>query len=95
MDISYREARTMNKEEARRQVVNTYLAIGNISNVALLWHTSHNVVRKWVRRFEEADEELRDSSRRPRSFPYKTSEGIEEKILEAKRRTGYGRKRLA
>jgi len=95
MDISYRKACTMNKEEARRQVVNTYLAIGNISQVALLWHTSRNVVHKWVRRFEEGDEKLKDRSRRPHSSPFKTSEDIEEKVLEARKRTGYGRKRLA
>ena len=58
MDVSHRKACTMNKEEARRQVVNTYLAIGNISKVALLWHTSGNVVRKWIRGFEEGNKEL-------------------------------------
>jgi hypothetical protein len=36
MDISHREIYAMNKEEARKQVVNSYLAIGNISKVALL-----------------------------------------------------------
>ena len=50
MDISYRQIYAMNKEEARKQIVNSYLAIGNISQVARLWHTSRNVVRKWVKR---------------------------------------------
>ena len=36
MDISCREIHGMNKEEARKEVVNSYLAMGNISRVALL-----------------------------------------------------------
>ena len=60
-----------------------------------MWHTSRNVVRKWLRRFEEGDEKLKDRPRRPHSSPSKTSEDIEEKVLEARNRTGYGRKRLA
>ena len=70
MDISYREIYAMNKEEARKQIVSSYLTSGNISQVARLWHTSRNVVRKWVKRFEQ-------------------------KVLEARKKTGYGRKRLA
>ena len=46
MDISYYEVYTMNKEEARRLIIETYLD-------NRLWHTSRHVVRKWVRRFEE------------------------------------------
>ena len=96
MDISYREIYAMNKEEARRQLVNSYLTIGNISRVAFLWHTSPNVVRKWVRRFEEeGNEGLRDRSKRPHFSPNKTSQEIEQKVLEARKKTEYGRKRLA
>jgi len=96
LDISYREAYQMNKEGARKQIVDTYLAVGSVSRVARLWQTSRNVVRKWVRRFEDEGEEgLKDRSRRPRSSPQQTAEDIEQKVLEARRKTGYGRKRLA
>jgi len=96
MDISYKEAYSMNREEARKQVINTYLSLGNISQVAYLWHTSRNVVRKWVRRFEEEGAEgLKDRSRRPYLSPNKTSQDTEQKVLEARKRTGYGRKRLS
>lgn len=96
MDISYREIYMLNKEAARRQVVNSYLASGNISQVARLWHTSRNLVRKWVKRFEENGEEgLKDESKRPHSSPRKVSNEVEQKVLEARKKTGYGRKRLA
>jgi len=89
MDISY-------KEEARRQIVDTYFTVGSISQVARLWHTSRNVIRKWVRRFKQKGEEgLRDESRKPYSSPHKVSHDIEQKVLEARKKTGYGRKRLA
>jgi len=38
MDLSYQEA---------------YHTTGSISGTARLWHTSRNVVRKWVRRYQE------------------------------------------
>ena len=53
MDISYQEAYTMNKEEARRLIIETYLDTGNLSFTAHLWRTSRQVVRKWVRRYQE------------------------------------------
>jgi len=63
LDISYREAYQMNREGARKQIVDTYLvdktlrAVGSVSRVARIWHTSRNVVRKWSRRFEDEGEE--------------------------------------
>jgi transposase len=96
MDISYGQLYKMNQEEARKEIVHSYLACGNISRVARLWQTSRNVVRKWVSRFEKDGEEgLKDKSRRPASSPHKTPADIEQRIFEARRKTGYGRKRLA
>lgn len=72
MDISYREIYVMNREEARKQIVNNYLATENISQVVRLWRLSRNVVRKWVRRFEQKGEKgLGDESKKPHSSPEK------------------------
>jgi len=61
-----------------------------------LWRTSRSVVRKWVRRCEEREEEgLEDESRKPRSSPEKISNKVEQEVLKARKKTGYGRKRLA
>jgi len=51
MNLSYREVYVMNREEARRQLVETYMATGNLSESARLWQTSRHLVRKWVCRY--------------------------------------------
>jgi len=38
MDIPYKEIYAMNKEEARKQVVDTYFTVGSISQVVLADH---------------------------------------------------------
>jgi len=53
MDVSYKEAYAMNPEQARMKLVETYLTCGSIAETARRWHTSRNLVRKRVRRFEE------------------------------------------
>jgi len=55
MDLSYKEVCAMNREETRRQWVETYMAMatGNLSETARLWQTSRHLVRKWVRRYQE------------------------------------------
>ncbi|MGC9530436.1 MAG: helix-turn-helix domain-containing protein [Candidatus Bipolaricaulaceae bacterium] len=74
----------------------TYLATGSIAETARRWHTSRNVVRKWVQRYhEEGLPGLSDRSHRPRCSPSQTPAEIEAMVVEAKRATGYGRKRLA
>jgi transposase-like protein len=72
--------------------VETYLTCGSIAETARRWHTSRNLVRKWVRFWEEG---LQDRSRRPRSSPSQTPGEIEAKVREARECTGYGRKRLS
>jgi transposase-like protein len=63
MDISYKEVYTMSKGEAKRRIVETYLATKNLSHTAQVWHTSRHVVRKWVRRYEkEGSSSLEDCS---------------------------------
>jgi len=96
MDVSYKEAYTMNRQEARRRLVNTYGTTGNLSATARLWHTSRQLVRKWVRRYQKQGEKgLVDHSRRPMAFPHQVPSQIEEKVGQARKKTGYGRKRLA
>lgn len=96
MDVCYKEAYTMNKAEARRRLVETYEATGNLSQTARLWGTSRPGVRKWVRRYQrEGPSGLEDRSRRLRASPSQTPPKVEEMVVEARRKTGYGRKRLA
>src|SRR5512136_2721746 len=96
MDVSYREAYRMTPVEARRRLVETYTATQSISAAARRWHTSRAVVRKWVRRYRARGlKGLEDASRRPQHSPEQTRPRLEQAVRQARKDTGYGRKRLA
>ena len=95
MEIFYQEMSKIDKIEARKRVIETYLETGSIRKTARLWGTSRGVVRKWVRRYESRGEEgLKDLSRRPHYSPRKTCEDMEKKVWELRKDTGYGKRRL-
>jgi len=95
-DLAYRTIHAMNLVKARRQLMKTYQETSSIRETARRWHTSRQVVRKWVRRFEaEGDAGLQDRSRRPNSCPRQTPPQIELQVREAREATRYGRERLA
>ncbi|MEM4402493.1 MAG: leucine zipper domain-containing protein [Candidatus Caldarchaeum sp.] len=96
MEVSYQHVYAMNKEQARRQLVQTYEQTGSIAQTARLWQTSRQVVRKWVGRFHaEGAAGLADRSRRPHSCPQRTPTTLEEKIVRLRQQTGFGRERLS
>jgi transposase-like protein len=96
MDISYQTMYTLNPQEARRRVVQTYQEVGSIAQTARAWHTSRQVVRKWVRRYESEEEDgLQDQSRRPHTSPRQTSPLLEDQVVQLRQATRYGRKRLS
>jgi transposase len=96
MDLSYKEIYMMNPELAKLRLLQTFWKTKSISETARRWKTSRQVVRKWLRRYEAGGREaLLEHSRRPRHCPTQTSARIEHIILEARKTTGYGRKRLA
>jgi hypothetical protein len=43
MELSYQEVYTMNKTQARHQLVQTYLQTGSLAQTARLWQTSHEL----------------------------------------------------
>jgi len=95
MDFPYKEVYAMNPKEVRKKLIET-LKLRSISQLAKLWSCSRNTIRKWKRRYEELGEAgLEDLTRRPKNSPKKISPQIEEKVIEARKKTGYGRKRLA
>ena len=95
-DLAYGEVYAMSREEARQRLVRTYQEMGNISETARRWHTSRQVVRKWVSRFRaEGEVGLEDRSRRPHHSPRRTAPELEEQVVESRQATGYGPRRLA
>jgi len=96
MDMSYKEMDQMNPVMARHNLVMSYQQSGSIAATARRWRTSRAVVRKWLRRYESDSEAgLVDRSRRPHSSPRHTPPAVEQKVLDLRIATGYGRRRLA
>jgi transposase len=95
-DMAHREVHIRNVAEARKRLMQTHQETGSIRSTARQWHTSRQVVRKWLRRFEQEGEAgLCDRSRRPHHSPNQTSEQLEGLVLQAREATQYGRERLA
>jgi len=92
-DMAYRKVPTMNPVEARKRLIRTFQETGNISETARRWHTSPQVVHKWLRRYQK--EGLRDRSCHPHHSPRQTPPEVEQQVPEARRATNYGRECLA
>lgn len=96
MEISYQEVYRMNLIQARLGLVRSYQQSGSIAATAREWHTSRQVVRKWLRRYNlHGEGGLCDLSRRPHHCPRQTAPGGKERVVKLHTATGYGRKRLA
>jgi len=96
MDLSFKELLAMNPQQARHRLLETYWKTNNISETARRWKTSRQVVRKWIHRYEQAPgAALCELSRRPKSSPRLVSPDIEQMVVDARKTTHYGRKRLS
>jgi putative transposase len=96
MQIRYERLYIMNRVEARLLIVERYRELKSISSVSRELGTSRQVVRKWLRRYEEeGDKGLRDRSRRPHISPRRTASRIESLVSKLRKETGYGRRRLS
>ena len=81
---------------ARKAIIKAYEETGNISEVARLFRTTRKTVRKVLRRWREGGEDgLKDLSRRPNRSPRRTSAAVEALIVAERKKTGYGRDRIA
>ncbi len=95
-EVAYGEVYAMNAVAARKRLIATFQETGSIRATARQWYTSRQVVRKWVRRFEQEGEQgLHDLSRRPSHSPHQTSRELEQQVLQTREATQYGRERLA
>lgn len=66
-----------------------------VKPAARLFRTTANTVRKWLRRFDDTLNSLRDESRAPRRSPRKLSAQAEEEIIRARKRLPtWGARRL-
>lgn len=92
--ISYKLLRKINPQAARLAVLE-YLKTNerNIADCAGIFEINRGVIYDILKKAKEGN--LNDRSKRPHSQPGKTSETIEQKVIEIKNKTRYGPKRLA
>lgn len=98
VSIDYRELAQLDVVVARKKLVEIYFhqANRNISETARVCGLSRNTVRKHLCRFfMEGEAGLKDRSRRPHSFYRKTSDDVEQLVLEIFETTNYGFRRIA
>ncbi len=77
-------------------MIKAYEESGNISEVARVFRTTRKTVRKVVRQWEERGEAgLKPLSRRPKRSPRRTSAAVEALIIADRKKTGFGRDRVA
>jgi len=78
MELPYKEVSTINPTDARKRIVQTYHQTGNYCKTARRWHTSPQLVRKGVQRYQQyGDQGLHDQPRTPKRQPKKTDPDIE------------------
>ena len=96
MELTYKEVYHMNPVQARKRIVQIYQQTQNYCETARRCHTSPQLVRKWVKRYQQYGEQgLHDLPKTPKRQPRKTDPDIEQRVLQRHQKTHYGRQRLA
>ena len=100
LKFSYMELYRMTDKKSipqlRMKFIRAYNQGVSVSEIARRFNTSRNVINKWVKRCEHSGSDaLSDKSRKPKHSPNKTDESIQQKILELRAKTSWGRKRLS
>ena len=90
----YDMIRSNNHRQTLRSQMVQYAQTHSVSAAARRFGTTRKTVRKWLGRLLQG-EGLTDRSRRPHNCPTKTPTELEARVVQQRRRTGYGPHRLA
>jgi transposase-like protein len=83
MELTYQEVYHMNPIQARKRIVHIYQQTQNYCETARRCHTSPQLVRKWVQRYQQYGEQgLHDLPKTPKRQPRKTDPDIEQRVLQ-------------
>jgi transposase InsO family protein len=91
----------MKKEEIRREFFklkdkgHSYSQCRTIIKAKYDFETSIRTLKRWTRKLGEEEWNLRDKSRRPLTVHHKIDEALKMKILELRKKTGWGEDKLA
>ena len=93
---SYRELYRKDPLFARQKIIEAYKKTVNKSLVARIFKTNRCTVRRILKRYElNGQEGLKNRSTRPKTSPKRTPLHIEGIIVAERKKTGYGRDRIA
>jgi putative transposase len=93
---SYRELYQKDPMFAREKVIEVYKKTQNKSLTAKIFRTNRSVVKRIIKRYElQGQDGLKNRSKRPKTSPTRTPLHIEAIIVAQRKKTGYGRDRIA
>ena len=83
MELTYQQVYHTNPIQARKRIVHIYQQTQNYCEIARRCHTSPQLVRKWVQRYQQYGEQgLHDLPKTPKRQPRKTDPDIEQRVLQ-------------
>ena len=91
----------MRKEEIRKEFFKLRIKQHSYSQCRRILKAKHNyditlrTLRRWSKRLNETEWDLRDSSKRPKKIHYKITPEIEKKVISIREKTGWGENKIA
>jgi len=88
------------KEEVRKEFFKlknkefSYTQCKRILKAKYGFGTTTRTLKRWMKKLDKGDWDLRDGSRRPKTIHYKINKCIEEQIVSLRKRTGWGSEKL-
>lgn len=90
----------MKKEEIRREFFKLKLKGHSYSQCKKIlkgiygYQVTIRTLKRWVKRLDNSDWDLRDESRKPETIRYKITPEIENKVVEIRKKTGHGENKI-
>lgn len=91
----------MKKEEIRKEFFllknkgHSYAQCKGILKARFGYEVSIKTLKRWTKRLNQGGWDLIDQSRRPKTIHYKITRDAEEKVLDLRRKTGWGEDKLS
>lgn len=86
----------MKKEEIRKEFFklknkgHSYTQCRTILKAKFGYDITTRTLKRWIKRLDKGDWDLRDSSRRPKIIHYKVNPDIESRVVSLRKKTGWG-----
>ncbi len=90
----------MKKEEIRKEFFKlkskgfSYSKCRAILHSTLNYHVSVKTLKRWIKRLDKGDWDLKDTSTKPHTIHHKITKEIEQKVVELRNKTGWGQEKL-